>query len=44
MYLTEKGMSTVEEGGVMKKAGREGIRAGRGKVWPGEDSVSTIFG
>lgn len=39
MYLTEKG-SGMEEGGLMNKAGQEGIWAGRGKVWLKEAAVS----
>lgn len=40
MYLTERGSGGEEEGGLMNKAGREGIRAGRGKVWLREAAVS----
>lgn len=38
--MTEKGRSGVEEGWLMNKAGREGIWAGRGKVWLREAAVS----
>lgn len=40
MCLTERGSGREEEGGLMNKAGREGIQAGRGKVWLREAAVS----
>lgn len=40
MYLSEEGRSGMKGGGLMNKAGREGIWAGRGKVWLREAAVS----
>lgn len=43
MYFSGEGRSGMKGGGLMNKAGRKGIWAGRGKVWLRETAVPICF-